>query len=98
MDVKLEHVYTAFGRLSAEMIRTFLESNGIQAIIMQESAGSTFGLTVGPLGEVKVYVDEQVAGLAREVLAAMERGEYEQAGDSGMDDPGSDSIDPSGID
>jgi hypothetical protein len=49
-------VYTAQGQLAGEMIRLLLESMDIPARISQESAGITFGLTVGSLGEVKILV------------------------------------------
>ena len=94
MNVKLEQVYTASGRLAAEIIRAFLESNGIEAIILQESAGGTYGLTVGPLGEVQVCVKEEMADQAREVLAAMDRGEYEQPDRMGIDEATEESIEP----
>lgn len=67
-------VYVAHGRLAGEMIRMLLESYGIPAIMLQESAGMTIGLTVGPLGEVKILVPAGRADNAREILSAMEKG------------------------
>lgn len=77
MNPKLVHVYTAEGKLAAEMIRAFLESNGIEATVIQESIGGTYGLTVGPMGEVQVFVKEEQLDQTRSILAAMERGDYE---------------------
>jgi hypothetical protein len=70
-------VYTAHGQLAGEMIRLLLESMDIPAIISQESAGITFGLTVGPMGEVKILVPADRVPEAVKILKAMEDGELE---------------------
>jgi hypothetical protein len=70
-------VYIAEGQLAGEMIRMFLESMGIPSLLVQESAGVTFGLTVGPMGEVQVYVPADRVAEAKEVLKAMEEGQLE---------------------
>jgi hypothetical protein len=70
-------VYTANGQLQAETIRIFLESFGIDARILQESAGAVYGLTVGPMGETQVIVPEEQAQNALELLAEMEKGDFE---------------------
>lgn len=67
-------VYTAYGQLAGEMIRLLLESFNIPAIMSQESAGITYGLTVGPLGQVKIMVPVSHANEAREILIAMDEG------------------------
>jgi hypothetical protein len=68
-------VYVANGQLDAEMVRGFLESPGIPAMISQESVGKVFGLVSGPLGEVNVLVPEEKTNEARELLESMERGD-----------------------
>lgn len=75
MKSKTVQVYSASGQLAGEMIRLLLESMNITAFVVQESAGVTYGLTVGPLGEVKVYVPEDQVDQALEVIAAMEKGD-----------------------
>lgn len=85
MENEYEQVYTANGNLQAEMIRLFLQSFGIQAHGYQESAGATYGLTIGPLGEVKIYVHADQAEEARRILQEMEEGKYELPG---LDAPG----------
>jgi hypothetical protein len=70
-------VYTAQGQLAGEMIRLLLESMDIPAIISQESAGITFGLTVGPMGEVKILVPANRVTEALEILKEMEEGKLE---------------------
>jgi hypothetical protein len=76
MQRKYEVVYSANGMLDAEMIRLFLEANGIEAFISQESAGITYGLTVGPLGQAKVYALAEQADEAIRILKEMDRGEF----------------------
>jgi hypothetical protein len=76
MDPNYVVVYRANGKLMAESIRLFLESNGIKAISMQESAGTAYGFTIGPMGEVPVLVPEEQAQAATDLLEAMEKGEF----------------------
>jgi Putative prokaryotic signal transducing protein len=86
---KLVHVYTVMGPLQGEMIRAFLESKGITVMISEESAGRAYGIQVGAMGEAQVYVPETQAEEAKEILAAMERGEYILPDDAqGDDQPG----------
>lgn len=70
-------VYTADGKLSAEIIRLMLESFGIQAVLFQESVGPAYGLVVGPVGEVQIVVPVGQEKVARELLTAMEKGQLE---------------------
>lgn len=67
-------VYTAYGRLAGEMIRLMLESMEIPALLSQESAGAAIGLTIGPLGEVKILVPASRANEARGILQDLEEG------------------------
>jgi hypothetical protein len=75
MDTNYELVYKANGRLDADMIRLFLESEGLSPLVYLESAGQTYGLTVGPLSEAKIYVPKDQVQTAMELLDAMEKGE-----------------------
>ncbi len=70
-------VYTAHGQLDAEMIKAFLESNGIGVIAAGESVGTTYGITLGPLGDVDIMVTAEQADEARSLLDAMERGDFD---------------------
>jgi len=60
---------------SAEMIRMLLESYDIPVIIVPESAGIAYGLTVGPLGSVDILVEEEDVERANEILRQYEQGE-----------------------
>jgi len=70
-------VYTVFGHLAGDMVRIFLESQGIDARLSQESSGLTYGLTVGPLGEVEILVPVDQVKQATDLLNRMEAGEFE---------------------
>ncbi|HTX78129.1 MAG TPA: DUF2007 domain-containing protein [Longilinea sp.] len=74
-------VYRADGEFNGKAICALLESFGIPAWTSQESYGRTMGLTVGTLGEVKIYVDEKNVMSAKDILAAYDRGELETPGD-----------------
>lgn len=77
MDKKLVRISTIPGLLSADMIRIFLESHGIDCLVSQESAGRAIGLTVDGLGSARVYVPEDMVQEAEALLEAFERGELE---------------------
>ena len=81
-DLKLIHVYSVSGQLQGQMIRIFLESKGVPAFIEEESAATVYGLGVGPLAEAKIMVPEAQAAQARELLEALDRGDYELADES----------------
>ena len=80
-------VYYANGLLDAETIKLFLESQGLDAIATQESAGITLGLTVGPLGEARVLVPETQVSQALSLIKQMEEGKF--VSDEPEDFPGS---------
>lgn len=75
--MKLISIYKTSGNLEAEMVKGFLEAQGIQVILNQESVARTIGLSVGRLGKVDVLVPENQVGEATELLKAMEAGEFE---------------------
>ncbi len=83
MESKYVVVYIANGQLDAEMVRLFLQSEGIEGFITQESVGTTFGLTVGTLGQASVLVPVEKAADARKLLEEMEAGQFEQSDDAG---------------
>jgi hypothetical protein len=72
-----EVVFVANGMLEAESVKILLESFGITAYTNQESAGTVYGLTVGPLGEVEVIVPPEQVDNARKIIAEMKAGNLE---------------------
>ena len=67
-------VYVANGTLDGESVKILLESFGIPAYTNQQSAGMTYGLTVGPLGEVDIMVPDKYIEQAKKVISDMENG------------------------
>lgn len=86
-------VYVANGKLEAESVKILLESFGIPAFVNQESAGSTYGLTVGPLGEVDVFVEDSNIEEAKKIITAMKEGKLEVKDDLTDPDAEVDSMD-----
>jgi hypothetical protein len=77
MPSDYEIVYTAHGQLDAEMIKVLLESNGVQASVAGESVGKSYGIILGPLGDMDILVPVDQADTARSILDAMERGDLD---------------------
>lgn len=75
--LKLVVVYTAAGQLQANIVKGLLEANGIPVALSQESAGATYGFTVGAMGLVDLLVTEDRRPEAEALLAEMARGELE---------------------
>ena len=85
--MNLIQVYSTEGQLEAEMVKAFLEAQGLEVVLSQESVGRTYGFTAGRLGQVKILVPESQQMEAIEIFNAMENGEYE---DSNFSDQSSD--------
>lgn len=75
--IRKEVVFIANGMLEAESVRILLESFGIPAFVNQESAGTTYGLTVGSLGEVEVIVPLSRIDEAKKVITEMNNGKLD---------------------
>ena len=77
--IRDEVVYLANGMLEAESVKILLESFGIPAFVNQESAGTTYGLTVGLLGEVEVIVPLSRIEEAKKIIEEMNAGKLEKS-------------------
>lgn len=78
-------VYVANGKLDGEMIKGFLQAQGVEVLLGQDALGSIYGLTVGDLGEVEVKVRRNDIAKAKELLTAMENGDF--VDETLVDDP-----------
>jgi hypothetical protein len=88
MSDKIVSVYQVAGQLEGEMIKNFLEANGIPAGLSQESAGIVYGLTVGSLGNVEILVTEENAEKAQALLLDYESGKFnDDTSDNNEDHP-----------
>jgi hypothetical protein len=61
-------VETVAGRPEAEFIKSLLAAEEIDCELSQEAAGSVFGLSVGTLGAVHIFVPASVAGKAKHLI------------------------------
>jgi hypothetical protein len=71
-QMKLVEVYRAFGEAEALIIKSLLESNGIQSILKSHAAPSVHVFTVDGMGEYKVMVSESKAEAARRLIGEQE--------------------------
>ena len=65
---KLVMVYRAVGEAEALIIKGLLESNGIPCLLKSNAAPSVHVFAVDGMGEVKVMVEESMAGKARRLI------------------------------
>ena len=74
------------GMMQAEILKGFLEAQGIEVVLSQEGAGhSAFALNVGVLGEVELLVSEDDREKAQSLLDAYYQGTLET--DLPLDEP-----------
>jgi hypothetical protein len=52
------------------LLESLIQSFGIPVKLIHEAVGSLFGLSVGPLGQIKVAVPEAYADEAKQLLEA----------------------------
>jgi hypothetical protein len=73
--MKWEKLTEVQGRLEAELIESFLEANGVDIELIQESIGHTaYPVAVDGLGRVQIFVSKEQAPEARELLEAFHTG------------------------
>ena len=75
MSDDLVLVYIAAGQVEANFIKSLLEANDIPVLSVQEGMGGVYGMTVGPLGEVKLFVTAAQRVAAEEIIRDYERPE-----------------------
>lgn len=74
-QLKYEVLVEVFGRLEAELIESYLEAQGIDVELVQESVGhSVYPVTVDGLGRVQLFVPKKKISEAREWLASYRTG------------------------
>ncbi len=65
---ELTAVYSAAGLTQAQVIKAKLESAGIPVLLDYESVGPVIGITVDGLGAVRVFVPNEDAEEARDLI------------------------------
>jgi hypothetical protein len=73
--MKWERLTEVQGRLEAELIESYLEANGVDVELVQESVGhSAFPVMVDGLGRVQVFVPKEKVQEAHDLLKEYNEG------------------------
>ena len=68
-ELKWERLAEVQGRLEAEFIKSYMEAQGIEVELFQESVGHhIYPVTVDGLGRVQIFVSKEQAREARRLL------------------------------
>ena len=68
-ELKWEVLTEVQGRLEAEFIKSYLEAEGIEIELFQESVGHhIYPVTINGLGRVQIFVPKEQAEEARQIL------------------------------
>ncbi len=74
-EMKYEKLTEIQGRLEADMLESYLEAQGVDVELIQESVGrSSYAVMVDGLGRVQVFVPREKIDEARELLKAFQSG------------------------
>ena len=71
------NIYSAAGLLEANILKGFLEAQGLQVLLSQESVGRILGLSAGKLGIVEVLVPESQVIEAKKLIDEIAAGEFD---------------------
>ena len=78
-QLKYENLVEVQGRLEAELIESFLEANGVDVELIQESIGHTiYPVTIDGLGRVQIFVPKDKLQEARELLKDFNQGSKQE--------------------
>jgi len=78
VEADLAEVTRVYGPFEADLIKNFLASHGIAAIVQGRTAPFVYPFTVDGLAEFKVLVQKSDREKARELIAAMPAPEDEE--------------------
>jgi len=68
-ELKWEHLTDVQGRVQANLLKSYFESNGIEVELFQEAVGQhIYPTMLDALGNVQVFVAKEDAELARKLL------------------------------
>jgi len=66
--MKLKEVHKAWGAAEAEVVKSYLESNGIPCIFRGKVVQSVHPFSVNGLGEIKIFVSAENYTTAKKLL------------------------------
>lgn len=68
-EMKYELLTEISGRMQADLLESFLEANGVDVELFQESVGRTiYPVNIDMLGNVQVFVPKEKIKLAKKLL------------------------------
>ena len=67
-DLWLKEVHTVWGPVEADVIKSFLESNGISCLLRGKVVQSVHPFSADGLGEIKIFVSKKDFALAKKLL------------------------------
>ncbi len=67
-DLWLNEVHTVWGPVEADVIKSFLENNGISCLFRGKVAQSVHPFSADGLGEIKIFVSKKDFALAKKLL------------------------------
>jgi hypothetical protein len=68
-EAKLKEVYSVWGPAEAEVIKSFLESNGIKCLLKGLVVQSVHPFSADGLGEIKIFVAEKDYEVAKQLVS-----------------------------
>jgi len=86
-EVRWEKATEVYGRLEAEMLKSFLEAEGVPVELFQEGASSAFAVNVGSLGLVQVFVPKERLDDALMLIDSFQNPENEVLSDDDLLEP-----------
>ena len=73
-ELKYELLAEVYGRMEAELIKSYLEAHGIDVELFQESIGQNiYPTTIDSLGNVQIFVSKDKMEEAIELLAEIQK-------------------------
>jgi hypothetical protein len=77
--IKYTTVYVAQGELEANLVKSYLEANGVAPVIVGlESIAMSMGIGAGPLARAKINVPEAFEHLALQLINDMKNSKFDQ--------------------
>lgn len=68
IEAALVTVASVQGDITAQVIKSHLESEGIPVLLKYESAGRVYGVMVNGIGMVRIMVPRELASQAKEII------------------------------
>jgi len=74
-EMRWEKLTEVYGRMEADILKSYLEAEGIQVELFQEAVGHhIYPTTVDGLARVQLFVPREAIAQARDILAAYQAG------------------------